>query len=452
MGDISFNHNIFEIIERTLDNMKSKNSKIGTYYKAVLIIGLLVSTLWVVFVDAKPFSDFQYYYNLAVDIANGLPWGDTYTSVGYPIILGGIFKLFGSSLIIAKVFNLIITFASNFCFLLILRKLDINELDRRIIFTMFVFMPNNIMYNSILGTELLFTLIILIITNIYFGQIKFKYILIGILAGLNTMIKPFFIAIFFAIFIVEILKEKKVTLAFKNSLIVLIVSIIVISPWIYRNTKLVGQFTYVSNNGGIVLYINNNSQNKMGRWMPVENVENSIVKTEEYKLANMTQKNKMLSKAAKAWIKSHPIQFIELGFKRLFNTYFWGDDVLYSIYGSGISDSARAIIFTITNDIRSIIFVLAITYILIYSVVTLGYIWKGKTQLLNKYTLYNVILFYMFTGVYFVTEGQGRYAFPEIFIMIYCFYCFIKLSIHKYKKHFTPLTTRKDNNIYEDFR
>ena len=436
MGDISFNHNIFEIIERTLDNMKSKNSKIGTYYKAVLIIGLLVSTLWVVFVDAKPFSDFQYYYNLAVDIANGLPWGDTYTSVGYPIILGGIFKLFGSSLIIAKVFNLIITFASNFCFLLILRKLDINELDRRIIFTMFVFMPNNIMYNSILGTELLFTLIILIITNIYFGQIKFKYILIGILAGLNTMIKPFFIAIFFAIFIVEILKEKKVTLAFKNSLIVLIVSIIVISPWIYRNTKLVGQFTYVSNNGGIVLYINNNSQNNIGRWMAASDVENSIVKTPEYEKANMTEKNKMLGDAAKKWIKSHPKEFLTLGFKRLYNTYFVSDDIMYSTYGSNLSDNTKTIIFSVANNIRNIIFTPAVLYILIYSIVILRAIVLRKTQLLDKFTLYIIVIFFMFTSVYFITEGQGRYAFPEIFIMIYCFYQFIKSALYKLKELF----------------
>ncbi len=76
----------------------------------------------------------------------------------------------------------------------------------------------------------------------------------------------------------------------ENSLIVLVTCILVISPWIYRNTKLVGQFTYISNNGGIVLYINNNSQNKLGRWMPAENVENSLVKTEKYKKANMTEK------------------------------------------------------------------------------------------------------------------------------------------------------------------
>ncbi len=417
--------------------MKKTILKNENYYKIMMSLGMVLCILWILIVDTKPFSDFDYYYRLSVDIANGLPWGDTYTSVGYCMLLGGFFKLFGASLFKAKLLNLFLTFVSYVLFYGVIKKVNLKERDRKIIFTLFVFMPNNIFYNSLVATEVLFTTMLIFITFIYFSDIKYKYVYVGVLVGLNTLIKPFFIAYFFAIFLLELLIEKKIILSIKNSLIVLIVCAITISPWIYRNTKLVGQRTYVSNNGGIVLYINNNSQNKLGRWMPVDQVENSIVKTEEYNKANMTQKNKMLTKAAKTWIKSHPMQFIQLGFKRLFNTYFWGDDVLYSIYGSQVSAAASPILFTVTNDTRSTIFALAIIYILIYSVIVLKHIWKRKTHLLNKYTLYNVILFYMFTAVYFVTEGQGRYAFPEIFIMIYCFYCFIKFSIHKYKKHFS---------------
>src|SRR3712207_8168863 len=92
-----------------------------------------------------------------------------------------------------------------------------------------------------------------------------------------------------------------------------------------------GQFTFVSNNGGIVLYINNNSQNKWGRWMDASKVENSLVNTKEYKNSNPTKRNHMLADAAKKWIKAHPIGFIILGFKRLINTYFIGDDILFTL-------------------------------------------------------------------------------------------------------------------------
>lgn len=398
------------------------------YYKNVLLIGILLAIIWIALVDTKPYSDFDYYYRLSVDIANGGSFGDTYTSVGYCIVLGGIFKIFGASILKAKIFNILLTFISCICFFHILKIADIKEKARKVIFTLFVFTPNNIFYNSILATEILFTTILLIITLIYFTKLKHKYILIGILCGLNTMIKPFFIIFFFAIFLVEFIINKKLFKALKSALIVLFFTVLLISPWVYRNTKLMGQFTSVSNNEGIVLYINNNSQNKLGRWMPAENVENSIVKTKEYKNANATQKNIMLKRAAKTWIKGHPLQFIELGFKRLFNNYFWDDDILYAIYGAQMNKYIIGLFALITNVVRIVVFIPAIIYILVRSTKILKtVIKKTKGYKLDKFELYNIILFYMFTIVYFITEGQSRYAFPEIFIMTYCFQKFIEL-------------------------
>lgn len=413
---------------------KPNNSEGSRYYNMMIGLGMVLSILWIILIKSVPFSDFSYYYNLAVSIANGGKWGDTYTSVGYPIVLAGVFKVFGASVFVGKMFNLVITFINYICFKSILFKVKLREIDRKIIFFIFILFPSNIFYNNILGTELLFTSILLMITCLYFGNIKYKYVFIGVLTGLNTMIKPFFIIFFFAVFLVDVIKHKKFLLPLRNSLLVLVTCTVVISPFIYRNTKLIGQFTYVSNNGGIVLYINNNSQNNKGRWMNAGKVENSVVKTSEYKKANRTEQNKMLSSAAKKWIKSHPAEFINLGFKRLFNTYFLADDVLYSTHGSGISHNLNILILLSSNFIRIIVFFPAILYILIYSLKILFSIFNGKSHLLNKFNLYLVVLFFMFTSVYFITEGQGRYSFPETFIFIYYFYLVLKYVIFRYKE------------------
>jgi hypothetical protein len=400
------------------------------YYYIMMALGMVLSILWVIFVNAKPFSDFDYYYNLAKEISRGFPWGDTYTSVGYSIVLGGIFKLFGASVLTAKIFNLCTTLVNYLCFKFILSKVNLKEIDRKIIFGLFVLFPNNILFNSILGTELIFTSIMLAATCLYFSNLRFKYFFIGILTGLNTMVKPFFIVFFFAIFLVDIIKHKKLIWALRNCLIVLIMSIIVISPWIYRNTKLMGQLTYVSNNDGIVLYINNNSQNHLGRWMPAANVEDSIVNKPEYKKANRTEQNRMLKAAAKKWIKSHPIDFVKLGFKRLASTYFVSDDVIYSTYGSGLNKHYVYALFGFDSIVRLIVFLSTIVYVLLYSLKTLYSIFKGRSDELDKFKLYLIMLFFMFTSVYFVTEGQGRYSFPEIFIAVYCCYFSLKYLLH----------------------
>ncbi len=396
--------------------------KDNRFYLISMLTALALCVLWVVFVKTVPYSDFDYYYDLAKKISEGGSFGDTYTSVGYSIILGFIFSIFGKGIIVGEIFNLILTAIGYLLMYNLIKKINISETGKKMIFIIFVFFPANIFYNSIIGVEILFTMLLLLITNIYFSNNKFKYVFIGILAGVENMIKPFFIVFFFVIFLVEIIIDKKLLKPMVNSMIVLILTCVVTAPMVYRNTKLVGQFTYVSNNNGIVLYINNNSQNTKGRWMAAADVENSIVSTNKYKEANMTQKNKMLSAAAKKWIKNHPKQFLILGFKRLFNTYFVGDDILFTYNQAGLGSAIQSILLIYTNIVRNIIFVPGIIAIILFSIKVIEMLLRRKGNEIDRFSLYSLVTFYMFTSMYFMTEGQGRYAFPFIFIVIY-FFC-----------------------------
>lgn len=188
-------------------NMKKYIFKDNNYYKITMALGMVLCILWIFIIDTKPFSDFDYYYRVSVDIANGFPWGDTYTSVGYCMLLGGVFKLFGASLLKAKILNLFLTFGSYLSFYAVIKRVNLKERDRKAIFALYVFMPNNIFYSSLVATELLFTTILIFITFVYFSDIKYKYVYIGVLVGLNTLIKPFFIAYFFAIFLLELFNK-----------------------------------------------------------------------------------------------------------------------------------------------------------------------------------------------------------------------------------------------------
>jgi hypothetical protein len=403
------------------------------YNKFVLLSGLILSVIWVMLVDTKPFSDFQYYYDVAVNVASGLQWGNTYTAVGYSMFLGALFKIFGASLITAKVFNLVLITLNSILFIEILDRAGLKDLDVKVMFTLFVFFPNNIFYASLVANELIFTTFLLICTLVYLSSFKYKYVVLGILTGINTIIKPFFIIFFFAVFLVDLIKDRKLVPAVRNSMLVLIFCCITMSPWIYRNSKLVGEFTYVSNNSGIVLYINNNSQNSTGKWMDANDVENSVVKTQAYLDANLTEQNKMLSSAAKKWISAHPREFLDLGIKRLENTFLYGEDIFYSMNGSSFTEVQKDKLYYYTNKFRKIIFEPAILCILIYSIIILKSIFTKQTRSLNRLSLYLAVLFYMFSVVYFATEGQGRYAYPMIFIFVYFFYLLINSAAARLK-------------------
>lgn len=395
-----------------------------SFYYWVLALGCAAGLLWILLVRTEPVSDFKYYHRIATQIANGGQWGDTYTSVGYPIFLAPFYWLFGASIWVAKALNLVLSTINNLLVLYILKKIEIRETLRKLIFVLFVLFPMNIYYNSVLASEILFTTLFLLGTYIYLSDINYKYVFIGVITGLNTMVKPYFPLFALAIFITDLMWHKKLWKSLKNGVIVLIMTGVIIAPWLYRNYKLMGEFTYVSNNGGIVLYINNNSQNRLGGWMPAENVQNSVINRPDYLAANATQKNKMLSSAAKEWIMGHPGEFVSLGLKRLSKTFTQHGDMGYAFYGSGLPPLLQTNLFNFFELVRTPVFIAGVVSIFIYALIYLyltvrNRLPKKKTWLylsysLDKGSLFLIITFFMFAGVYFITEGQSRYAFPTV--------------------------------------
>ncbi|WP_035795955.1 hypothetical protein [Clostridium akagii] len=394
------------------------------YYYIVLLLGIILSILWVVFIKTKPISDFNYYNQLATDIANGGFWGDTRQAIGYPITLGFVYWIFGAGIIKAKIFNLILTGISYLLFYYILRKLEIKEIVRKIIFTIFVLFPNNIFYNSILAKEILMTTILLMVTAIYLSKVKYKYIYMGILTGFITIIHASFLVYVLGIFLVELICTRKLKKAVTVSLIILLFTFLTISPLVLRNSKLMGQFTYVSTNSGVVLYINNNSQNNTGGWMSSASVKNSVVNLQVYKDGNRATRCKIFKAAASKWITSHPIRFIQLGIMRLRNTYFAGEDISWVFPGTNFKYEQEHALQKFTQNIRKIVFIPGVIYILFLSVTKIVDLIKNKgnrDSINYKFQVYILMLFYMFSVTQFVTEGQSRYFFPLIFIMVFCF-------------------------------
>ncbi len=161
--------------------------------------------------------------------------------------------------------------------------------------------------------------------------------------------------------------------------------------------------------------------------MPAEEVANSIVNLPEYQLANRTQQNKMLTNAAIQWIRTHPKDFLILGMKRLHRTYFYcyPSDVDKNFDGTELTKPFRSLIVFFIESIKEPIYFIGIITIFICSILI---IFKRLSHSLLKIisddyqnNIFLLLIFYMFTGIYFITEGQSRYSFPLIFIIIYYF-------------------------------
>src|SRR5690349_525297 len=82
-----------------------------------LIAALVVRTVWLATVDTKPVTDFHWYFLRAISMVRGEGYSvdgvpTAYWPVGYPAFLAFVFKVFGTSVWIAKLSNAVLTLAS----------------------------------------------------------------------------------------------------------------------------------------------------------------------------------------------------------------------------------------------------------------------------------------------------------------------------------------------------
>lgn len=133
----------------------------------------------------------------------------------------------------------------------------------------------------------------------------------------------------------------------------------IIAPWTYRNYKNFNLLIPISYNGGYVLFINNNDNNKNGAWMQIANIDISDKLKKQFKKYNFNYRtivedevdqvmlkpelNDLFKKEAKKWIINNPIKFIKIGTIRVKNTFFNGAG---DIYQWGTNGAEEKIIYS----------------------------------------------------------------------------------------------------------
>lgn len=385
---------------------------------ALLVFGCCLYLAWIWLVPTQPVSDFAYYHSIGQEIASGLPWGTSYTPIGYSMLLALLYTVAGDALIVPKVLQVALSVGNACLFRVWLNTTPLAARERCLLLAAFVLFPGNVFYNSLLATEPLFTFLLLAVSVLYCRTTQTvswrRDVAIGVISGLAVLVKQQFIVVPLLLGLHQWLQGCGWRQALRRGVLILAVSIVVTAPQMYYNSKMVGQFTTTANNGGIVLYINNNSENRSGRWMPAEEVADSLVLTPAYEAANMTARNHMLRQAALQWISHHPLEFIRLGGLRLLNTFGGGEDVTYAL--AGVVSTAEVAV--------GAALVFAAFKLLVFTPALLAAVWAAW-----RYCVYpaerdfssGYVLFLLgaFSLLHFISEGQSRYSYPLTFMLIY---------------------------------
>ena len=149
----------------------------------------------------------------------------------------------------------------------------------------------------------------------------------------------------------------------------------------------------------------------------------------EYDVDHITEKTQNLRNAysgdifkeeAIKWIIQHPAEFISLGCLRIVNVFFDGasDVQLWGFENLGQMTIMQNRLFKVFMGVsNSIIYVISTSFIFVL-LLNIKRIFTKKAELSLLIVTWSTLFFY---AVYFVIEGQARYNFPTLFMLLICF-------------------------------
>jgi hypothetical protein len=426
------------IVSKSSSLLKSTiHTRRGIWLELSITMGLiLLSIFTAVFIinniTNEPLSDFKEYYQRAVNYADGKNIYTILKPIGYPIILGNWFKLTNNdSVENAKLLN-IIFFAISLLILSIFSFKSRIPARARIGFIAWISLcPTIIFFTNVLGVETTSLLVMILISYVYLvirGRELVKVILLGILIGVLSSLKSYFVFFPAVILFVDLITTRNVSISLRNFLITTSVFFITILPFVVENYNRTGHFIVVPSNMNIVIYINNNNENLYGGWMSLTDVIPSTELIQRFQEINKNYGEScyecvnLYGKYGIRWIFYHPKEFITLGILRLNRIFFSPGMINWAVHQHVCMDSScdEKVLKRNINLLQSISDTIMYIFSGLLAVLLLKYTSVIFTTLLNRKNIDRLLGFSFFAVlfqicVYFIGEGQPRYIHSFIF-------------------------------------
>lgn len=168
---------------------------------------------------------------------------------GYPVLLAGLYSIFGTNFDVVKLLNLILAFGVGYLMTLIARKVSTNPL---LIFgspLLFLFHPETLIAETRGGVEILFAFMLtLYIFTVYRAAQSNgwrDYVLSGAVLGATVLVRStpiLFPAVLFAYLLLTKRQSNGLLVLIRNFALMISTMFLVISPWIVRNYALTKKF------------------------------------------------------------------------------------------------------------------------------------------------------------------------------------------------------------------
>ncbi|MEQ1574517.1 MAG: glycosyltransferase family 39 protein [Vicinamibacterales bacterium] len=235
-----------------------------SFIVGTMIAGALLRLLIVAVVPMEPTSDHLVFHYSAVSLAGGQGYGNTaFFPPGMALLLTPFYWLFGPSPILGKLLNIGFGLAT-IPLVLDLGKRTISHAAGRWAALLAALFPTLVVYAASLGYEIALGFLLLAVCALNIRIVAgarsgpWLALLIGALLGFGSLLKPICLLIPLILFFDWFLAGLRIA-ALRSAVLVVVAMAVVIAPWTLRNYRVLGSPVLVSTNGGVVLYMANNS-------------------------------------------------------------------------------------------------------------------------------------------------------------------------------------------------
>ena len=395
----------------------------------IILTGILLRLWALLGLEVLPISDFEFYYKRAIAFFQGTDFYTPFKPMGYPILLGALFKLVGSTEpIYAKYLNLVFGGLTLISSGVLAYQLRLSPSKRVLLVSIAAFFPMSVFYVTILGVETATVFLLFLMLNFLVWDHKWlSWIPIGIIAGLLSTLKSFFILIPFGILVVYWLVKKNRKEMWQGTAVVGAAFLLTVLPFTVKNYQSTEHFMLVPTNQNIVLFVNNNAENFHGGFIPFANVKPTEpllndLEAQGYSypptsgmLASNVDTYKyhaVLRFEAMRWIRYHFGSFVQLSFLRLGRVFYMDDSLYFPLFQyQDVENSHPLKVLRMTSDIA---YYALSTLLLLYLAQHAKNLLRALFSTQQRMSVFSAIIFVfsvLSLAVYAVGEGQGRYFF-----------------------------------------
>jgi len=398
-----------------------------------LFAAFVASRLALLLVSVEPASDADWYFHRAVEIAAGLGYQahgqpTAYWPVGYSATLGAALALFGPSLVVAQLLNVVFATLSA----LLVYRCVFGATARRDIANAAVLVllcyPNHAAYVPLTMTESLYTCLILLACYlVVFRSGWLWHGLLGVTLGWAILTKPqtlLLIPVVAGVLWIRSSEWPRVGGQVLSGIgLCVALAAATVAPWTLRNLNVLGEFVLVSTNGGNS-FAGGNTPGANGTfeaWQPWENqCDQDVLSEVEY--------DRCEKALATDWVRHNPWKFVALVPKKLWWQWVPDGEAEWSYELASPSYPKHRTAFRTVRWINQFVYMLIM---LAYAAV----VWRSaqkwtKPNAIELFT-HGFVLVVSATAILFY--GYSRYHYPVMpFLVMTCAVGYVRSGLSQH--------------------